>query len=276
VLAIVVAAIVALRLGGLGDEITLANLKQNAARLDDFVARNYLRSVTGYLVLYIVVTGLSLPGATVLTLAGGFLFGVLWAALYVNVGATLGATLAFLFARYLAGQWLQIKYADKLRRFNEELARNGFSYLLTLRFIAIFPFWLVNLFAGLTAIPLRTFVWTTSVGILPGSLVYAYAGRQLAALESASDIFTTRILIAFVLLAILALVPTIINHVPVSGLKGRHAEKWPHSCLNDGCSPPPARRGRSGGRCGSTASCRSCCSSPGGSPRPARTCRRAR
>jgi uncharacterized membrane protein YdjX (TVP38/TMEM64 family) len=212
ILVIVIAVIVALRLSGLGDKLTLANLKTNADRLETYVAQNYLVAAISYIVIYIAVTGFSIPGATIMTLAGGFLFGTIPAALYVNVGATAGATLAFLFARYLAGRWLQSKYAEKLAHFNDELARNGPSYLLTLRFIPIFPFWLINICAGLTNIPVRTFVWTTSVGILPGSLVYTYAGRQLATIESVNDIFTTRILIAFLLLAVLALVPTILNH----------------------------------------------------------------
>jgi uncharacterized membrane protein YdjX (TVP38/TMEM64 family) len=213
ILVIIIGVIVALKVSGLGGKLTLGNLKANGDHLEHFVAQNYLLSVVSYIAIYIAVAGLSIPGATVMTLAGGFLFGTILAAIYVNVGATIGATLAFLFARYIAGGWLQAKYADKLRRFNDELARNGSYYMLTLRFIAVFPFWLINICAGLTSIPLRTFVWTTAVGILPGSLVYTYAGSQLATIQSVSDIFTTRILIAFLLLAALAMVPTIINHV---------------------------------------------------------------
>ena len=153
----------------------------------------------------------SLPGATILTLAAGYLFNFLIGAIYVNIGATTGAALAFLFARYVAGKSIQKKYADKLAKFNVELDKNGARYLLTLRFIPLFPFFLINIFAGLTNIPLRTFIWTTSLGILPGSLVYAYAGQQLGTIKSVGDIFTGKVLAAFLLLAAFALVPIVYN-----------------------------------------------------------------
>jgi uncharacterized membrane protein YdjX (TVP38/TMEM64 family) len=162
------------------------------------------------------VAGFSLPGATIMTLAGGFLYTFFIGALYVNVGATAGATLAFLFARYIAGKSLQEKYGGRLEKFNSELDRNGWSYLLTLRFIPVFPFFLINIFAGLTKIPLRTFVWTTSVGIFPGSLIYAYAGQQLGDIGSVKDIFSGRVLLAFLLLAGLAIFPTLYKKIKKS------------------------------------------------------------
>ena len=131
----------------------------------------------------------------------------------MNISATTGATLAFLFARYIAGQALQRKYGDKIAKFNDDLERNGWSYLLVLRFIPIFPFFLINIFAGLTKIPLRTFVWTTSLGIFPGSLIYAYAGQQLGTIKTVKDIFSRTILLAFLLLAALAVFPVIYNKV---------------------------------------------------------------
>ncbi|HDZ69312.1 MAG TPA: TVP38/TMEM64 family protein, partial [Phycisphaerales bacterium] len=170
-------------------------------------------SVLAYIVIYIVVTGLSLPGATILTLAGGFLYKVFFTVIYVNIAATTGAMLAFLFARYIAGQWIQQSYGDKLAKFNEEVDRNGAYYLLTLRFIPIFPFFLINTFAGLTNVPLRTFLWTTSLGIFPGSLVYAYAGRQLCRIKAMQDIFTGQVLLAFLLLAAFAVLPVIVNRI---------------------------------------------------------------
>ena len=181
-------------------------------RLQQVVERNYLLSVGGYIVIYIVVVAFSIPGATILTLGGGFLFGTLWGAIYVNAGATIGATLAFLFCRYVAGEWVQNKYQDKLTTFNRELLKNGYRYLLALRFIPVFPFFLINIFAGLTRIPLRTFIWTTSIGIFPGSLVYAFAGSQLGDIQSVEDIFSARIAVAFSLLAFLVLFPVIVNY----------------------------------------------------------------
>ncbi|MHC4131760.1 MAG: FAD-dependent oxidoreductase [Planctomycetota bacterium] len=209
---IVLALLIGLRLSGVGDKFTLENLQSNAARLKEFSNGHYLTSVLAYIFIYITVTAFSLPGATILTLAGGFLYTFFIGAVYVNIAATSGATLAFLFSRYIAGQSIQKRYGDKLTRFNDELNRNGARYLLTLRFIPIFPFFLINVFTGLTNIPLKTFIWTTSIGIFPGSLVYAYAGQQLGTIKSVGDIFTWKIL-AF------ALVPTIYNKIKAHKLK---------------------------------------------------------
>lgn len=210
---IVVALIIGLRFTSIGGKLNLESLQSNAEKLVQYSDQNYLLSVLAYIVIYIVVTGLSLPGATILTLAGGFLYKVFFTVIYVNIAATTGAMLAFLFARYIAGQWIQQRYGDKLAKFNEEVDRNGAYYLLTLRFIPIFPFFLINTFAGLTNVPLRTFLWTTSLGILPGSLVYAYAGRQLSRIKAVQDIFTGQVLLAFLLLAAFAVLPVIVNRI---------------------------------------------------------------
>ncbi len=210
---IVVALIIGLRFTSIGGKLNLESLQSNAEKLVQYSNQNYLLSVLAYIVIYIVVTGLSLPGATILTLAGGFLYKVFFTVIYVNIAATTGAMLAFLFARYIAGQWIQQSYGDKLAKFNEEVDRNGAYYLLTLRFIPIFPFFLINTFAGLTNVPLRTFLWTTSLGIFPGSLVYAYAGRQLCRIKAMQDIFTGQVLLAFLLLAAFAVLPVIVNRI---------------------------------------------------------------
>ena len=160
-----------------------------------------------------MVVAFNVPGATPLTLTGGFLYGIIAGALYVNVAATIGATGAFLFARYIAGQSIQSKYGDKLAKFNEEVDANGAGYLLFMRFIPLFPFFLINLVAGLTRIRLRTFVWTTAVGILPGSLVYTNIGKQIGALESAEGLLKFRFWGAFVILGLFALGPVIYKKV---------------------------------------------------------------
>ena len=214
-LIIVLGLIIGLRFTSIGSQLTLENLQANAARLRGFSDGHFFVSVIAFILIYIIVTGFSLPGALILTLAGGFLYKTLLAAVFVNIGATTGATLAFIFARYIAGTWIQQKYADKLSAFNAELDKNGPGYLLTLRLIPVFPFFLINLLAGLTRIPLKTFVWTTSLGILPGSLVYAYAGQQLGNIHNVKDIFTTRILMAFLLLASFAVLPVIIGKLRI-------------------------------------------------------------
>ncbi len=212
VLLLLVTVIILLRFTGIERSITFAALQENKVRLLHTVENNYSLSAAGYIILYTIVVAFSIPGATVLTLSGGFLFGALLGTLYVNAGATAGATLAFLFYRYAAGEWFQKRYQDTLAAFNREFSHNGYRYLLALRLLPIFPFFLINAGAGLTTIPLRTFVWTTSLGILPGSFVYAFAGRQVGSLESMGDIFSIKMLAAFTLLALLVLLPVLVNH----------------------------------------------------------------
>jgi len=206
-----IGAMVALRLSGVGDLLTFENLQKNRDALLAYVRGHDLSSIALYILVYTAAIALNLPAGAVLTLAAGFLFGTLPAVLYVNLGATTGAVLAFLSARYLLGARLQETYRDRLAKFNREMARNGTRYLLTLRLIPVFPFFVVNFLAGLTQVPLGTFSWTTSLGIIPGTAVFAYAGHQLEHVRSISDIFTGKVLSAFLLLAAFALAPAIID-----------------------------------------------------------------
>jgi len=189
--------------------LTLDALKSNRDRLLGFSEAHYLESVLLFIVVYIVQTAFSLPGGAILTLAGGFLFGSLLGTAYVNVGATLGATLAFLAARYLLHDWVERKFGSRLGSFQEGFSKNGFSYLMTLRLIPIFPFFLVNLLSGLTRVSLGTYVAATAIGIIPGSFVYAYAGRQLGMINSLKEIASPPVLVAFTLLGLLALTPIV-------------------------------------------------------------------
>jgi len=210
-LSIVVAVILLLRISGAGSYLTVENLKANKELLQHFIDARYLLSVALYIGVYILIVTFSLPGATVLTLAGGFLFRLFPGIIYINVAATVGATLGFLFARHILGDSIQQRYASQLTRFNRELAENGHLYLLTLRLVPAFPFFLINLLAGLTKVSLKTFFWTTMIGILPGSLVYSFTGSQLNSIESAEDIFSANIIAAFLALALFALLPVIIK-----------------------------------------------------------------
>jgi len=153
------------------------------------------------------VAGLSLPGATILTLAGGFVFGAVPATLYVNIGATTGATLAFLAARYVLRDTVEQKFGRWLEPLQQGFAKNALSYLLTLRLIPLFPFFVVNLVSGLTRVSVGTYVAATALGIIPGSFVYAYAGRQLGVINSLKEIGSPQVLGAFVLLGAFALAP---------------------------------------------------------------------
>jgi uncharacterized membrane protein YdjX (TVP38/TMEM64 family) len=162
-----------------------------------------------FVLVYIVQTAFSLPGGAILTLAGGFLFGSLLGTIYVNIGATSGATLAFLAARYLLRDWVEHKFGDRLEPIQAGFAKNAFSYLMTLRLIPAFPFFLVNMVSGLTRVNLGTYVIATAVGIIPGSFVFAYAGRQLGTINSLGEIASPPVLLAFTLLGVLALLPTL-------------------------------------------------------------------
>jgi len=212
-LVLFIAGIIVLRLSPIGSALTFENLKQHRDSLLCFVQEQYWLSVACFIATYIVAAAFSLPAGLVLTLAGGFLFGAQAGVFYVVIGATTGATIAFLSARYVLGKRLQEKYRDTLKKFNEELERNGTHYLLTLRLIPIFPFFLINFLAGLTRIPLKTFLWTTALGIMPATAVFAFAGRQLGALSAASDLLSGKTAAVFAALGLLALVPAIYKKV---------------------------------------------------------------
>ena len=197
----------------LGRFLSLDTVKANRDHLLAFTEANYAASVALFILVYITVTGLSLPGAVILTLAGGFLFGSLFATLFVNVGATTGATLAFLAARYLLRDWVEQKFGKWLEPLQQGFAKNAFSYLMTLRLIPLFPFFVVNLVSGLTRMSVGSYIAATALGIIPGSFVYAYAGRQLGAINSLKEIASPNVIAAFVLLGILALVPVVYKKV---------------------------------------------------------------
>jgi len=193
----------------LGRFLSLNALKENRDHLLAFTDANYIAAVGIFIVAYAIVTGLSLPGAVILTLAGGFAFGAALGTVFVNLGATTGATVAFLTSRYLLRDTVERKFGKSLRPFQEGFANNAFSYLLTLRLIPLFPFFVVNLVSGLTRVSAGTYIGATALGIIPGSFVYAYAGRQLGTMNSLKEIASPNVIGAFVLLGLLALVPVV-------------------------------------------------------------------
>ncbi len=187
--------------------LTLETVKANRDRLLVFTDAHRPAAIASFIVTYGLVTGLSLPGAAILTLVGGFLFGGVVGTIVVNLGATSGATLAFLTARYLLRGWVERKFGQALGPLQEGFSKNAFGYLLMLRLIPLFPFFLVNLVSGLTRVPVGTYVAATAVGIIPGSVVYAYAGRQLGTIHSLQEVASPNVILAFALLGVLALVP---------------------------------------------------------------------
>jgi len=206
-----IATIIILRNSPLADYLTFENIIKNKNRLLNLVESNYLISAISFIMIYFAAITFSLPGAAILTLAGGMLFNVFPGVLYVNIGASTGALMAFLVARYLLGEKIQEKYAESLKKFNRELKTNGHYYLLTLRLIPVFPFFLINFLAGLTNIKIWTFFWTTALGILPGSLVYTYAGRNLGSIDSPGEVFSAKVILAFTALGLFAIIPPVLK-----------------------------------------------------------------
>ena len=191
----------------LGRYITLESLKTNHQLLLDYYDKHALQMVVIFMVIYIIQTGLALPGATILSLAAGAVFGPYLGTVYAVTAASLGALLSFLVTRYLLRDMISEQFGGRLEIVNKELEERGFNYLLFLRLVPIFPFFLINLAAGLTRIKLSTFTLGTLIGIIPGGFVYVNAGASLASISSLSDIASPRVLGSFVLLGCFALVP---------------------------------------------------------------------
>jgi dihydrolipoamide dehydrogenase len=186
--------------------LTLEYLKDRQQAFADFYSTNRLLTIAIYFILYVVVTALSLPGAAVMTLAGGALLGFSVALITVSFASTIGATLAFLASRFLLRDWVQSKFGDKLTAINEGVEREGPFYLFTLRLVPLFPFFVINLVMGLTPMRALAYYWVSQLGMLPGTAVYVNAGTQLGQIESASGILSPGILVSFVLLGLFPLI----------------------------------------------------------------------
>lgn len=182
-------------------------LKANRARLLDFTQRHYAAMIVAVAVGYIALTALSLPEATLLSLAAGFLLGAWVGTAVVVVAATIGSTLAFLAARYLFADAARRRMGPRMKKIARGFDENAFSYLLFLRLVPIFPFWAVNLVPAFTPVKPRTFMAATFIGIIPGAFVFCNLGRRLATLESGRDLFDRQTLIALALLGVLSLAP---------------------------------------------------------------------
>jgi uncharacterized membrane protein YdjX (TVP38/TMEM64 family) len=188
---------------------SLLRAKQNF--IQSYFQTHKTLTILLFCITYILATTLSIPVATVLTLAGGVIFGVVWGTIIIVISATIGATLALLSARFIAGDFLEKRYAKELEAFNQGLKKNAFNYLLFLRLVPLFPFFIINICMGLTRIRISTFFFASLIGMIPGTFVYCNASKQLASLQSIKDITSPNILIAFALLGTLSIVPLIIK-----------------------------------------------------------------
>ncbi len=208
----------------LGRFFSLDYFKSQQAAIEAYQTAQPWLTVGFFFAVYAVSTALSFPGAAVLTLVAGALFGVLWGTVIVSFASTLGATLAFLIARFMLRDWVQGKFGDKLKAINVGVAKEGGFYLFTLRLIPLFPFFVINLVMGLTPIRTWTFYWVSQLGMLAGTLVYVNAGTQLAKIDSLKGILSPGLLASFVLLG---LFPLLAKQVLTLVKAKRVYAKWP-------------------------------------------------
>ena len=191
---------------GLHQYLTLDGLKSSLGQFEAQRAASPWGVGLAFLAVYVLVTALSLPGAVILTLAAGALFGLAWGTLIVSFASSLGATLAFLASRYVLRDTIQRRFGDRLKAINEGMAKDGALYLFTLRLVPVFPFFLVNLLMGLTTIRTFSYYWVSQLGMLAGTLVYVNAGTQLAQINSLSGIVSPGLLFSFALLGVFPMV----------------------------------------------------------------------
>ena len=189
----------------LGRFLSLEALQAGQQELDGFVRENFWLALGGFFVVYVAVTALSIPGAAVMTLAAGAVFGLVTGTLLVSFASSLGATLAFLLSRFLLQDYVENKFGPTADKINKGVDTEGGYYLFTLRLVPLFPFFVINLAMGLTRMKTLTFYWVSQLGMLAGTVVYVNAGTQLARIESTGDILSPALIGSFVLLGIFPL-----------------------------------------------------------------------
>ena len=221
ILGLIVAIITVFMVFDLGHFLTFEFIKSQQAELQSFYQQNSLLTIVGFFSLYVIVTGASLPGALILTLAAGAIFGLVPGVILVSFASSIGATLAFLVSRFVLRDSVQAKFGNNLKAINEGIQKDGAFYLFALRLVPAFPFFVINLVMGLTSLKTSTFYWVSQLGMFAGTIVYVNAGTQLAQIESASGILSLKLLLSFVLLAFLPF----IGRKFISIIKSRKALK---------------------------------------------------
>jgi uncharacterized membrane protein YdjX (TVP38/TMEM64 family) len=208
----------------LGHYFTLENLKEHQQAFQDYYQQNKFMTIALYFLVYVVMAALSLPGAAVMTLAGGALLGLGAGTVVVSFASSIGATLAFIVARFLLRESVQGKFGEKLNTINAGVRKDGAFYLFTLRLVPVFPFFIINLVMGLTPIRIPVFYIVSQLGMLPGTIVYVNAGTQLAKIQSLQDILSPALIFSFVLLGVFPLIAKAF----LSFIKRRRkGAKWP-------------------------------------------------
>lgn len=224
-LAVVVAALIAAYFTfDLGRYLSLDHFEAQRAAIESYRASHPWQTALAFFVLYVAATGLSVPGAVLLTLVGGAVFGLFWGTVLTSFASSIGATLAFLTARFLLRDGVQRRFGDRLGAINAGVARDGALYLFTLRLVPVFPFFVINLVMGLTPLRAVTFYWVSQLGMLPATVVYVNAGREIGQIESVSGVLSPAVLAALVLLGLFPLIAKKI----VDLVKARRAyAHWP-------------------------------------------------
>lgn len=198
---VLLSAIAAYFFFDLGQILNLDSFKASQAEIVAAKDANPALYITGFFLLYVAVTGLSIPGAAIMTLVAGALFGVVVGTIIVSFASTIGATLAFLSARFVLRDWVQGKFGERLRAIDDGLQKDGAFYVFTLRLIPVFPFFVINLLMGLTRIKTRTFFWVSQLGMLPATIVFVNAGTQISRIESTAGLLSPTLIASFVALA---------------------------------------------------------------------------
>jgi len=202
---IIVALVIAFFYFDLKNYLSLDYIKEQRENFNIYYNENTIQTIAIYLIIYILATALSLPGAAILTLLGGAIFGVVNGTIIVSFASTIGATLAFLVSRFFFKDFIQKKFSEKLATINEGIKKEGAFYLFTLRLMPVFPFFIINLLMGLTPIKTVTYFFVSQLGMLAGTVVYVYAGTRLSEIDSLKGILSPELIFAFILIGIFPL-----------------------------------------------------------------------
>ncbi len=213
--ALLVIALFILHRLGITNYINFEFFAANKEQIQQFIAQHYVASVVIFILLNAAIVAVALPISALFNIIAGYLFGVVPAVIYTNIAATLGAVTAFLVVRYLLADVFKEKYAKAAQAFETEFKKRGANYLLAMQLFPLTPFALINIMAGLSGISTWTFYWATALGILPGQFIYAYAGRQLATVDTVKDVISPSLTIALILLTLLSLVPMVLRRLGI-------------------------------------------------------------
>lgn len=229
-LVVVVGAVIAFFLSGAQHQFTLANFHHYRAALDAWQAEHPWELGLGYFAAFVVVVALSLPAMTLMTLAAGAIFGVVEGSVIVSFGSAIGATLAMLAARFVFKDAVRKRFAHRLQRVDAGIEREGAFYLLSMRLVPVFPFFMVNILMGLTHIRVFTFYWVSQLGMLAGTVVYVNAGRRIASATTLKGLISLQLIVS---LALLALLPWASRWIIKRILHMRHEWIWHHRLFGE-------------------------------------------